>query len=97
MDGFWSLTIYEVTPSGQAFLIDNPLQRYAIGDRTPGLADAGGDIDIQVSAAQPPPTSQSYWLPAPTSGRPFLLSFRAYRPAAEMLEGRYRLPALAPA
>lgn len=97
VEGFWSLTIYEVTPSGQAFLIDNPLQRYAIGDRTPGLADSGGDIDIQVSAAPPPSTSQSYWLPAPTSGRPFLLSFRAYRPAAAMLEGLYRLPALTPA
>ncbi len=97
VEGFWSLTIYEVAPSGQAFLIDNPLHRYAIGDRTPGLADAGGVIDILISAAPPPPSSQSYWLPAPTSGRPFLLSFRAYRPAAAMIEGRYRLPALVPA
>jgi hypothetical protein len=97
VEGFWSLTIYEIAPSGQAFLIDNPLQRYAIGDRTPGLADAGGDIDILISASAPPSTSSRFWLPAPTSGRPFLLSFRAYRPAASMLDGRYRMPVLRPA
>ncbi len=34
---FWSLAMYEVTPEGRAFFLDNPLARYSIGDRTPGL------------------------------------------------------------
>ncbi len=97
VDGFWSLTIYEVKPHGQAFLIDNPLQRYAIGDRTPGISGARGDIDILISPTAPAGVQQATWLPAPTSGRPFLLSFRAYRPRPAMLGGDYRLPSLQPA
>ncbi len=90
--GFWSLTIYEVTPQGQAFLIDNPLHRDAIGDRTTQVR--GRDLEVLISPSAPPPGSPAYWLPAPTSGRPFLLSFRAYRPAASMIDGSYRAPAL---
>jgi hypothetical protein len=97
VDGFWSLTIYEATAEGQAFLIDNPLDRYAIGDRTPGVAGPNGDIDILISPAAPSPEEPAIWLPAPTSGRPFLLNFRAYRPKPAMLDGGYRLPGLEPA
>lgn len=97
VDGFWSLTIYEVTPQGQAFLIDNPLQRYAIGDRTPGVADVKGDVEILISPTAPPGDLRAVWLPAPTSGRPFLLSLRAYRPKPSMLSGRYHPPSLRPA
>ena len=91
------MTIYEVTPQGQAFLIDNPLQRYAIGDRTPSISSDRGDIDILISPTPPAGGQQATWLPAPTSGRPFLLSFRAYRPRPAMLIGDYRLPSLQPA
>ncbi len=96
VDGFWSLTIYEVTPDGQAFLIDNPSQRYAFGDRTPDLVRGrDGGVEILISAAAPPAVDQAVnWLPAPTSGRPFLLSFRAYRPRPELISGHYRMPAL---
>ncbi|MBP6878124.1 MAG: DUF1254 domain-containing protein [Phenylobacterium sp.] len=97
VDGFWSLTIYEVTPQGQAFLIDNPLQRYAIGDRSPELAGAKGDVDILISPDAPAGGSEQIWLPAPRSGRPFLLSFRAYRPKPAMLHMDFRLPELRPA
>jgi len=34
---FWSLTMYELNPDGRLFFFENPLQRYAIGDRTEGL------------------------------------------------------------
>ena len=97
VDGFWSLTIYEVTQDGQAFLIDNPLQRYSVGDRSTELANAGGDIDILISPEAPPAGAPQIWLPAPKSGRPFLLSFRAYRPKPALISGAYRLPALRPA
>ena len=35
--GFWSFTMYEATADGQFFFTQNPLGRYAIGDRTAGL------------------------------------------------------------
>ena len=33
MGAFWSLTMY----GDDLYLVDNPIGRYAIGDRTPGL------------------------------------------------------------
>ena len=37
-DAFWSLSLYERTPEGWLFLYDNPLDRFSIGERTPGLS-----------------------------------------------------------
>lgn len=97
VDAFWSLTMYEATPEGQFFLVDNPLGRYSIGDRTPGLrTNADGSLDIWIARADPGADRRANWLPAPPAG-PFSLSFRAYLPKDEMREGRYRLPALQPA
>jgi hypothetical protein len=97
VDAFWSLTLYEVTPAGQAFLIDNPLNRYAIGDRTPGLVyGPDGSLEILISPTDPGGAARVNWLPAPTSGAPMLLSMRAYLPRAEFLNGRYQYPPLTP-
>jgi hypothetical protein len=97
VDGFWSLTMYEATPEGQFFLVRNPAQRYSIGDRTPGLkTNADGSLDIWIARADPGGEKSANWLPAPASG-PFTLSFRAYLPRADLLGGRYRLPAIQPA
>lgn len=94
VDGFWSLTMYEATPQGQFFLTDNPLGRYAIGDRTPGLVrDATGGLDIWIGREDPGAGRTSNWLPAPAQG-PFALTLRAYLPKPEFLDSRYRLPAL---
>ena len=98
VDAFWSLTVYEVTPQGQAFLIDNPIDRYAIGDRTPGLARSrDGRLEIIISPQPPKGPLKANWLPAPTSGRPMLLNLRAYLPRPELTSGAYPLPRLRPA
>jgi len=95
VDGFWSLTMYEATADGQFFLTANPLNRYAIGDRTPGLVRGpNGEIDIFIARDDPGGAKTANWLPAPASG-PFAVSLRAYLPRAELLDGRYRLPPLA--
>lgn len=92
LDGFWSLTMYEATPDGQFFLTENPIGRFAIGDRTPGLVrDAHGGVDIWIGRKDPGGARTANWLPAPASG-PFALFMRAYLPKAEMLDGSYRLP-----
>ena len=92
VDAFWSLTLYEALPDGSLFLTQNAHNRYAIGDRTPGLArSAGGTLDIWIGRSDPGDTRRANWLPAPRYG-PFALTFRAYLPRPELLAGTYRLP-----
>lgn len=97
VDAFWSLTLYEATPEGQFFLAENPIRRYAIGDRTPGLRkNADGSLDLWIARSDPGGERSANWLPAPQQG-PFTVSFRAYLPRPELMDGRYRLPAITPA
>jgi hypothetical protein len=92
VDAFWSLTMYEATPEGQFFLTENAIKRYAIGDRTPTLKkNADGSLDIWIARADPGGERAGNWLPAPAQG-PFTVSFRAYLPRPELMDGRYRLP-----
>ncbi|MGA0608569.1 DUF1254 domain-containing protein [Phenylobacterium sp. VNQ135] len=96
VDAFWSLSMYEATPEGQFFFVRNPIDRYAIGDRTPGLKrNADGSLDIWIGADDPGPERRSNWLPAPDG--PFQMNFRAYLPRREFRTGAYRLPRLRPA
>jgi hypothetical protein len=91
--GFWSLTMYEVDPAGQLWLVDNPLRRYAIGDRTPGLVRGrGGALDILIGANDPGPALRANWLPAPRG--PWTVVMRTYLPGPSLLRGRYGLPQL---
>jgi len=95
VNGFWSLSLYEATKDGQFFFTDNPLNRYAIGDRTPGLArNDDGSLDIWMSHEEPARERRSNWLPAPAG--PFALFMRAYLPKPQLLEGRYRLAPIEP-
>ncbi|HVN50485.1 MAG TPA: DUF1254 domain-containing protein [Acidimicrobiales bacterium] len=85
--GFWSVTMYDP----QRFLVANPIDRYSIGDRTPGLVHgADGSLDIYVSGTAPR-GHESNWLPAPDG--PFALSLRLYAPAAGV-EDSWRPPAV---
>jgi hypothetical protein len=90
---FWSLSMYEVTPEGRAFFTDNPLNRYAIGDRTKGLVrGADGSLEIYLQHERPEEAHVANWLPAPP-GR-MRLVLRAYEPAEPLLDGTYRMPAV---
>jgi len=91
VNGFWSLSLYEATEDGQFFFADNPLGRYAVGDRTPGLtANPDGSLDIWIGHEPPGADRQANWLPAPAG--PFALFMRAYLPRPELLQGYYRMP-----
>lgn len=97
VEAFWSITMYEATADGQYFFTSNAMDRYAIGDRTPGLeANADGSLDIWIAREDPGPERRSNWLPAPASG-PFSMTFRAYVPRPDLLDRRYTLPAITPA
>ena len=70
--GFWSVTAY----GNDDFLIDNPLNRYAINDRSDFVLNEDGSLDIIISASEPEQTSN--WLPV--SGDEFHLFLRIYLP-----------------
>ena len=94
LDAFWSLSMYEVMADGQLFFTDNPLKRYAIGDRTAGLKrNADGTLDLWIGRTDPGGERTANWLPAPKAG-PFAMYLRAYLPRTEFLDGRFRLPAI---
>ena len=91
---FWSLAMYEVMPDGRAFFVDNPLDRYAIGDRTRDLQTAAdGSITLYLQHERPADEGMAAnWLPAPAG--PMRLVLRAYEPEPSLIEGRYRVPAV---
>ena len=85
--GFWSVTMYDP----QRFLVPNTIDRYSIGDRTPGLQrGSDGSLDIYLSATAPH-GHESNWLPAPPG--PFALSLRLYAPEADV-ESSWEPPAV---
>lgn len=85
---FWSLTMYD-TP--RFYLIENPINRFSIGDRTPGLQTADdGSVTLYLQKQSPGPGKEANWLPAPAGTfRPVL---RTYQPGPSILDGSYRLP-----
>jgi hypothetical protein len=94
VDAFWSLTMYEAEPEGGFFLTHNPINRYAIGDRTPGLSrGADGSLDIWVSRTDPGGRRSANWLPAPAKG-PFTMVLRAYLPKSQLISQSYTPPAI---
>lgn len=91
VDGFWSLSMYQPTPEGELFFTENPIARYAIGDRTPGVTrNADGSLDIWIGHDDPGGDRTRNWLPAPEG--PYQMILRAYLPRPELLEGRHALP-----
>ena len=86
---FWSLTLYR---RSDCLFVANPIDRYSIGDRTPGLRhDADGGLAIRLQAADPGPGMN--WLPVPP-GEEFYVVLRLYQPHADHLEYRYAYPPL---
>ena len=89
-DAFWSITMYD-TPDYH--LVANPIDRYSIGDRTPGIAYGDdGSVTIYLQTEAPPGDKHANWLPAPAGDfRPIL---RMYQPGPSVLDGTYVLPAI---
>jgi hypothetical protein len=93
VDAFWSLTMYTVTPEGRYFFTENPINRYSIGDRTPGLiVESDGSLEILIQHGRPESVLAANWLPAPPG--PLRLALRAYLPRAELRRRAWRVPAL---
>ncbi|MFE9139418.1 DUF1254 domain-containing protein [Streptomyces sp. NPDC007355] len=88
---FWSATMYRLP---KRLLVANPVDRYSIGDRTPGLVyDEDGGLTLYVQKQQPAdPKRAANWLPAPDG--PFSVIIRVYGPGPSVPDGTWMLPAL---
>lgn len=89
VNAFWSITAY----GRDDFLIDNPLQRYALGDRDPLVYNADGSLDIYIQSDAPANDKTRNWLPV-KHGQPFLLNARLYWPKPAALDGTWAMPAV---
>jgi hypothetical protein len=89
VDAFWSLTLYNAADFA---LVENPINRYSIGDRTAGLVyGSDGSLEIQIQK-QAPAQGNSNWLPAPEGA--YQLVLRTYQPKPALFNGSYKLPPL---
>ncbi len=87
VDAFWSVTLYDAKTFA---LYANPLNRYLVSDRTPGLkVGPNGSIDIRLQHER---SDKGNWLPTPTG--PFFVVIRAYGPKPPMLNGQWLPPAI---
>lgn len=70
-NGFWSLTAYGM----DLYLVENEIDRFSIGDRTPDLRyEDDGRLTIILSAQRPEQVAN--WLPVPDG--PYMLGMRVY-------------------
>ena len=89
VEAFWSVTMYDLP---EFYLVANPINRYSIGDRTPGLAYAeDGSLTIVMQHDQPADDhDRANWLPTPAG--PFRPILRMYEPRAQVFDRSYELP-----
>ena len=76
--GFWSITAY----GDDDFLIDNPIDRYCINDRSGLKRNDDGSVDVILSKDAPADTTN--WLPVADGG--FHLFMRIYMPDMDALK-----------
>ncbi|MDR1675357.1 MAG: DUF1254 domain-containing protein [Tannerella sp.] len=79
---FWSYTVY----GEDRYLVENPIRRYAIGDRNALQYNTDGSLDIYLSRESPGRDRESNWLP--TGDKEFNLTLRIYTPTEELLNDR---------
>ena len=86
-DAFWSLTAYGM----DLYLVENEINRYSIGDRTPDLHhDDDGGLTVILSAQRPQRAGN--WLPVPDG--PYMLGMRVYEGHSSVLDCHWFPPAL---
>lgn len=84
---FWSITLYDERFN----LVDNPIQRYAIGSLTDGLKfGADGSLEVLLQHQRPALELESNWLPVP-EGK-FNLFLRTYLPGPRVMDQSYAPP-----
>jgi hypothetical protein len=86
---FWSVTMYSADTQ---LFVPNRLNRYSVGDRTPGtIYGQDGSIEIYLQHEEPAdPRERANWLPAPAG--PFYIVARHYSPKPAIVTGDWMPP-----
>lgn len=85
---FWSITMY----NSKQFFVDNPIGRYAIGDRDKLKFNDDGSLTLYFQHESPGKDRESNWLPAPNNA--FNLFMRLYWPKDQIIDGTWKPPAV---
>ena len=88
VDAFWSVTLYDK----DTYLVDSPLNRYALGDRSNCKFGEDGSLTIYLQNKSPGKDKESNWLPTPKDGA-FKLALRMYVPKKQVADGTWKPPA----
>jgi hypothetical protein len=86
VNAFWSLTMY----NSKQFFVQNPINRYAIGDRDKLKFNDDGSLTINIQHESPGKEKESNWLPAPADQ--FNMFMRLYWPKKEIEDGAWKMP-----
>jgi hypothetical protein len=86
---FWSVSMYGIDHN----FANNPINKYAIGDRSKDLKyNPDGSFDIYIQHQSPGKDKEGNWLPAPDGE--FYLMLRAYNPKQAILDQTWQPPAM---
>lgn len=89
--GFWSITVYDEL----GFPTANPLDRYALGDRSDLNVNEDGSVTLYLQHDRPDESRIANWLPTPDSGV-LGVTMRIYGPDEAILTGHWTPPMLTP-
>lgn len=82
---FWSITMGD----SRNHFVANPINRYAISDRSGLVPNPDGSVDIYIQNIAPA-GHETNWLTAPVGN--FILWLRVYIPGEAILNGKYTVP-----
>ena len=83
------MTLYDM----EGYLVDNPLDRYAIGDRSGMHPNKDGSLTIYIQSESPGKDREANWLPAPKTG-PFKVALRLYIPQESVINEEWVPPGI---
>jgi hypothetical protein len=83
---FWSVTAY----NSKQFFEENPINRYAIGDRNKLKTNRDGSLTLYIQHESPGADKESNWLPVQKDE--FNLVMRLYWPKKEIIDGAWQMP-----
>jgi hypothetical protein len=85
VEALWSLALYDM----DQLLVDNPIGRYALGDRDELELGPDGSLEIAIQRDRPSGPEEN-WLPAPEGD--FNLMLHMYWPSRRVLDGSWTIP-----
>ena len=89
VNAFWSLTAY----NSRDFLIENSINRFALGDRDDLKFNKDGSLDLHIQNTDPKGDKTSNWLPSTQEGLTNL-TLRLYWPKESALDKSWIVPAV---